>query len=590
MIDHLFGDDQLRIGLPSGHDSVGSLICPPRGSKNPSYQRIFATLLLVGNDMFKEIGNFIAEGINDTKLPLNLVYSLDNEPKALARSSMDETPLAFSRHHWRTRHLKDFVRCQWQVSPMFITSKRGEITHYKCREGEILPFMPVGPKQRLLFWGDNITPDPGVTNYGGNSVMFKCQIHESQQNLRRYTTNKSGRAIAVKKLQSTVLEDFINERRMLVRLTPNTTQHLSKLLATFETPYTSGNTPYHNYYLMFEWADMSLLDLWKRGHPTIIEQCTLSQWVAQQCQGLAKALDIIHEFKTHKSKSDPETRTHGFHGDIKPENILWYSNWEGCGHPFGVLQITDFGLSSFHNTTTAIDIKARMLDHVYSPPESKLARRISQSLDIWTLGCLFLDFAAWLADGMRGFDNFEGARMKEQFVKGWKEAAFYAVEEKIPGQTTVAINEKVIEWMQNLCGSLDRCSQFICDFVQVILDQMLVVENGEDAVDNGQSEDVDSAYDGSPDSEPSMSMSKRITAGQLALQLLKIVEKGETQEDYHVRGGQRIPNLRLHHDKRLQIVINESRKSVGEGIRKKRKHVETPSTAPAGGSSHLLAV
>ncbi|KAI1492617.1 hypothetical protein F5X96DRAFT_351528 [Biscogniauxia mediterranea] len=559
-VNQLFADDQLRIQLPSDHDSIGSLICPPLGSISPSYQRILTILILLGNNMFKQIGHFIMENVDDTHLPLKIVRSTEHRTEALARSSEDETVLEFSLG-WRRRYLKEFIRWQWQVSPTFFAVRNEDIAHYECRKGEILPFMAVKQGQELPFWGHDRTFDPADTSRAGNSVMFKYQIHEGQQNLRRYTTDGPSRAIAVKKLQSTVREDFQKERRMLVRLTPHTTLHLSKLLATFETPYTSGDMPFRNYYLIFEWADMSLRDLWNRGHPTTIEQHVLSQWVAQQCRGLAEALDIIHEFKAHRRRSDIEPRTHGFHGDIKPENILWYSNWKGCDYPFGVLQITDFGLSSFHNTATALDIKARMLDHTYSPPESILARRISQSLDIWTLGCLFLEFAAWLGNGIRGVDDFEEARMTKQSLTGWEAATFYTVEQ-VQGQTSVAINEEVINWVEKMCRGR-RCSQFICDFVQVVLNQMILVENGqiEDADDSG--------FFGSPSSKPSMS--KRISAGELASRLSEIVKMGKTQEDYHVRRLSKPPNLRLHHHRRLKIVINESRESVKEEVRRKKR-------------------
>ncbi|KAI1499331.1 hypothetical protein F5X99DRAFT_420026 [Biscogniauxia marginata] len=451
-VDRLFTDDQPGIELPApGHDSIGSLICPPLGSQSPSYQRILAILVLLGNDMFKQIGHFIAEGVNDTHLPLRVIRSAEHRTEALTTSSEDETPLRFTLE-WKLRHLKGFQKCQWQVRPTFLADKSDDIAHYECRTGQILPFMEVEPTQELQFWGQRRPPSLGETNRGGNSVMLKYRIHESQQNLKRYTTDKASRAVAVKRLQSTIHSDFKNERRMLVRLTPHASPHLSKLLATFETPYISGDKTYSHYYLMFEWADMSLLDLWRRGHPTTIERQTLSQWVAQQCRGLAEALDVIHEFKAHRREFDNESRTHGFHGDIKPENILWYANWSDYKSPFGVLQITDFGLSSFHNTATALDIKARMLDHNYSPPESILARRISQSLDIWTLGCLFLEFAAWLGRDERGRDDFEMKRMTKQSLTGWEQSTFYTVEQ-LQESTKVAINENVIE--RDSAGTVD---------------------------------------------------------------------------------------------------------------------------------------
>jgi serine/threonine protein kinase len=183
------------------------------------------------------------------------------------------------------------------------------------------------------------------------------------------------------------------------------------------------------------------------------------------------------------------TRTHGFHGDLKPDNILRYCGWKipphalpgaysqqpedpshlrrdtvasqrsttasasGSGSnrgqrqaaldPLGVLQITDFGLSSFHHTETAADIKAKLLGHPYRPPESQLIMKTTQSLDTWTLGCLFLDFLTWLVEGPGGLDKFEDMRVSPGIVSS-SEVYFYDLTEK-DDWTTVSVSAGVLK-------------------------------------------------------------------------------------------------------------------------------------------------
>jgi len=230
---------------------------------------------------------------------------------------------------------------------------------------------------------------------------------------------------------------------MLVRLTPVDTPHLAKLLSTFEVPFGPHNSRSKQYYLMFECADSNLREFWQKARP-LLKKGDLARWVAAQCRGLAEALERIHEFQYFREK-DPlldDLATHGFHGDLKPENILRYVNWEGQAHPLGVLQISDFGLSSFHHTATAQDIKAKMLAHPYRPPESQMVLPISQSLDTWTLGCLYLEFLTWLVEGPDGLQRFEDAR-KSPGLLFESHVCFYEVNEK-DGWTTVSIGDGVL--------------------------------------------------------------------------------------------------------------------------------------------------
>lgn len=281
--------------------------------------------------------------------------------------------------------------------------------------------------------------------------------------------------IAVKRLNSPSEEAFLAETDVLMRLAPNRTPHLAKLLATYRQPM-GRNRGQNDFFLMFECAESNLQRFWGEYSPKQLQHehadldwVSLSRWVARQCQGLAQALATLHNLKLKSTESEDArglrlsaaAATHGLHGDIKPANILRYSNWkdpkaakdpkdpENSGKPLdgplGVLQITDFGLSSFHHTQTVENIRMKIGASDYLPPEAHLAYPLSQSLDIWTMGCLFLDFVTWLVGGSSLQEEFSKKRSKYKApsLALQSQTGFFEVRER-KGQTEVSKSKAVM--------------------------------------------------------------------------------------------------------------------------------------------------
>lgn len=85
-------------------------------------------------------------------------------------------------------------------------------------------------------------------------------------------------------------------------------------------------------------------------------------------------------------------RTNGRHGDIKPENILWFQphglNSDQSAFE-GKLVISDFGLTEFHRDDTGlVSLMNTATSPTYRAPEYDISETISQSYDIWTMGCV----------------------------------------------------------------------------------------------------------------------------------------------------------------------------------------------------------
>lgn len=139
-----------------------------------------------------------------------------------------------------------------------------------------------------------------------------------------------------------------------------------------------------------------------------------ARWVATQCHGIASGIDHIHHHIRMRDAEVGEERRYGRHGDIKPRNMLWFSNPDNPTDR-GILKITDFGiaeLNSKHSRSKRANWSIQF-SMSYHPPECDIpGELISRSFDIWTLGCLYLEFLAWLLGGHQLFNKFLKSRLK----------------------------------------------------------------------------------------------------------------------------------------------------------------------------------
>jgi serine/threonine protein kinase len=199
----------------------------------------------------------------------------------------------------------------------------------------------------------------------------------------------------------------------LKRLNKEDNFHLVKLLGTYKYQ--------DQYYLLFPWADGNLLEFWKES-PSPCESVVKYDWVlwfSEQCLGIVQGLKEIHIAQNPDSNSahGSADQLHGRHGDLKPENILWFKNSQNKTSPIskGVLRISDFGLTRFHRDESKSGINADTVggSPTYRAPEYDIMATVSQNYDIWTLGCVLLEFATWFLLGWSEVDAFSNNRKDE---------------------------------------------------------------------------------------------------------------------------------------------------------------------------------
>jgi serine/threonine protein kinase len=261
---------------------------------------------------------------------------------------------------------------------------------------------------------------------------------------------------------------------MLIKIAKRRHSHLIQLLTT----YTLGG----EYHFLFPWADANLRKLWKnKGLPPFNEQKYL--WTLQQMRGLASALQVIHEYEFPEAyaplvegqltvgrfrisgvkQTDPK---YGRHGDLKPENILFF---EATGN----LQITDLGLGQFHGVKSRSKIAAEGIggSPTYIPPEILLKEPVSRAYDIWSLGCVFLEFITWLVEGGEAVYSFADNRIEQAHDKVDDDTFF------IIAQGKAFVRKGVTSWIERLKGNPSgRCSPMIKELLQLVLEEMLVID------------------------------------------------------------------------------------------------------------------
>jgi serine/threonine protein kinase len=230
--------------------------------------------------------------------------------------------------------------------------------------------------------------------------------------MKQAATHKNP-SYAVKRLRHSDQEAFDAEVSNLKRFTKSDHLHLIKLLVTYKWR--------EKFYLLFPWADGNLLDFWQRlPQPSDPERnYDLALWFSKQCLGIAQGLKMIHTAdipskSVNAALSEPNYPNHGRHGDLKPENILWFKSYKNTEDSWrGVLKISDFGLTSFHRTQSLSHFENVPVSPTYRAPEFDVAFKTSQSYDVWTLGCVLLEFVTWYLLGWEEVDKFSKERTRD---------------------------------------------------------------------------------------------------------------------------------------------------------------------------------
>lgn len=433
--------------LREHHIRIVGHVCGQTGRSNTRREsrRIFAILLLIREPCL--ILDFVEQGIDDSDLPLSIIRdnsssfglegSVDgDEDNYLARSTSDGPIIIRGFCQWQYIQRETFYNNQWRVQiPIFRRVRR--------QTPDVHPIHTFG-NDVILPWTEC------EEYYDGNSVISRVKVHKAHSQLGfrvskvycyenpiygSQTRTQDDQSFALKSLKPIGRHDGEQEFRFEVKalLKVKARPHLeNNLLTSFKYR--------DRFNLLLRWADGgNLRDLWT-AHDTRPElNYPRICWMAQQVHGLADALDGIHSTRLtalgaeavqtfplspgfpHQSfdsgpipaTQDEEGIHYGAHGDIKPENVLWFRQ-DTTIHEFGILKLSDFGLTTFHRGL-ARGLKAAevRVTNTYSAPEREIEESIFQPFDMWSLGCIFLELVTWILLGSKHIKAFQDARLQD---------------------------------------------------------------------------------------------------------------------------------------------------------------------------------
>lgn len=233
---------------------------------------------------------------------------------------------------------------------------------------------------------------------------------------------------------------YLNEIKQLKSFNGTIARHLVTLLATF--------THDDKRHFLFPWAECSLYKYWDTQQTKPWNRDDV-RWFSKQLLGIVEAVQAIH--------CPPHIpHQYGRHGDLKPDNILWYKPYKN--DPKGILVVSDMGFTVAHRTWSRSKDRpsavARTPD--YRPPEMDTKDSlVSRKYDVWTLGCTFLEMLTWFLGGKEERKEFKEDRKTIEPKYGGYSPTFFTLSGSVGRSEPEAnINPSVLNVRNTLVPTL----------------------------------------------------------------------------------------------------------------------------------------
>ncbi|KAK4160433.1 hypothetical protein QBC43DRAFT_325508 [Cladorrhinum sp. PSN259] len=468
-LDRPLSDDDIQLYARS--------VCKenPRGR---SYKQMFALLLLLHRSW--EIVLFVDAKLCDSDLPLVAVPRDQDTGLFTLRNRKNLQSEIQCLKSWELIDHENFERDQWSMLAPWFTQGDDRANLYQLTDKDIMPW--VYEKEAADF---------------NSSVLSKVKIHPSHHNFGENPWSDG--FFAVKRLKTDLYLSDEEPETLLSRYEnpakPKTAANLKELQQGFEREIEtlsrlSGRHHRHDHLisllaayqrgdeccLIFWWADSNLKALLKSEiEPGFSLEQPALRWVIQQCKGIADGLRRVHSYRNTEEGGE----IYGWHGAIKPEHILVCKN-QGNPEDRGRLVLTDFGLTGFDKNTADTFIPEQK--PTYRPPEFHMKHHAAmfRSFDIWSLGCVFLEYITWYLGGWTLLNAFvQRRKAPDVLIYGFKSDQFFELvrEQGKTNDTILArVKTEVIKFIDDL-HSHPSCSDIIHEFLDFIMDHMLVIES-----------------------------------------------------------------------------------------------------------------
>lgn len=221
---------------------------------------------------------------------------------------------------------------------------------------------------------------------------------------------------------------------------------------------------------IFPWANGgNLREVWEQENPET-NNLDWINWAIDQLLGLSVAISKLHHLDEKRNCR---------HGDLKPENILCFKDEKGAR---GKLVIADVGLAKVHTNPTHDRVGRHILTIAmsgtqrYEPPDllDKVAR--SRVYDIWSLGCICLEFIIWLLYGKVGLRRFNN---------GFNHLKFWTAPQNAIDSMDASLEDEVFKWMEWMRAKDPRAAKetALGDLLDLVRNRLLVIKVDRSGID-----------------------------------------------------------------------------------------------------------
>ncbi|PGH11424.1 serine/threonine protein kinase [Polytolypa hystricis UAMH7299] len=228
-----------------------------------------------------------------------------------------------------------------------------------------------------------------------------------------------------------------------------------RYLGSFYRNDGSGERDSATYNLLLEFGQVDLDEFWAdiANIPPVRTEEIINSW--DSLFNIAKAIDRVHKVNNKGKVYD------GWHADVKPDNILLVHD---------KFKLADFGFARLVERAKDKEAPEQYIEggtQTYGAPE--LARMkngtrtpVQQTIDTWSLGCVFSVAATWNVLGFRGVQQYERLRK----LASRSEAG--TVTDKF--HNNVQVLPEVLHWhdhLRNHIRAADTLTRKVLDFIEI---------------------------------------------------------------------------------------------------------------------------
>ncbi|KAJ2995681.1 hypothetical protein NUW58_g1203 [Xylaria curta] len=362
----------------------------------------------------------------------------------------------FTQNGWKYADVVEFCDThQWHFFPLVFTKER---FRYDVPSDMRLPYAPANKVLK--------TTHSNYSRVERKSIYREC----FESNIQTVVDDDGNYCVAVKTLTHSDKTLAEKEASALEGIRNSSSVHLIKAIAVIHIRSRG------EYSFVFPWAEHgNLWDFWVRQEGAPRDHHYFIN-VFRQLTCLAHAISEL---------SDNNLR----HGDLKPENIVCFETDQGLpageGNDFNTmvrLVIIDVGLAKTHDKLTEFRAKTdtRVSTRRYAAPELEThsGEGLSRRFDVWSLGCIFLEFAIWLIYGSQRLKVFPDGDTPSEEFKFFVTKPSHEHLDSSGGPKQIAdrhhtVNRIITEMQGNpLCSS----GTAIRRLVDLISDKMLIVD------------------------------------------------------------------------------------------------------------------